>query len=94
MENNKEYCIGCPNHCHKDKLMCGKGRAYFNVAESEQHHRQYREQPSGIVALLRECGHILHHNHDINNDKLCANLTSQEQKNLEELLNKILSNVR
>lgn len=89
MERNQEYCPQCPNHCHKSQLRCGRGRSYFGLEGDGQHERKTL---TGVAGLLRQCGHLLHHNEELTNEVLCEGLTQEEQKTLEGLLNKILSN--
>lgn len=88
--NNQEFCPQCPNHCAKDEVRCGRGRAYFNL-DNNSSHPQIQEQ--GIVGLLKQCGHILHHNPEIK-DTLCNGLSKEEQQTLEQLLNKMLSKLK
>lgn len=91
MNNNQEFCPQCPNHCHKDELRCGRGKAFFGMEEGHSHTNN---QPlTGIAGQLKQCGHIMHHNPDINNERLCVNLSKEEQETLERLLNKILKNI-
>lgn len=55
-----EYCKICPNSCHKDNLMCGRGRAYFSNESdefSDKHgHKNHHE-------FFHEHGHEHHHKH-------------------------------
>ena len=41
--NNQEFCPQCPNHCAKDEVRCGRGRAYFNL-DNNSSHPQIQEQ--------------------------------------------------
>ena len=69
METN---CPCCPNHCPADALRCGRGRAHFaqNGAEPREehahhegiaHHGHPMQEMDPALALLRQCGHFLHH---------------------------------
>lgn len=97
MENSQEYCTQCPNHCHRDSLRCSRGRAYFSIEEgTHQGKLEYVSQKklTGIAAQFKKIGHMMHHNPDIDNERLCEYLTEQEQQNLEKLLSKILQNTK
>lgn len=91
MNKNEKFCPQCPNHCPVESLSCGRGRAYFGVDDSHSSsHKNFDEQ--SIAGLLRQCGHMLHHNQNITNDDICKHLTNEEQNILKGLLKKILSN--
>lgn len=88
---NIENCPNCPNHCPKDNLGCGRGRAYFNLEEKEiQEPKTLNEQ---VIADIRKCGHILHHNRDINVDETLSSFTEEELKEMHELLSKFYQNI-
>ena len=36
MDKEEVICPCCFNHCHKDNLNCGKGRAYFKGIEEKK----------------------------------------------------------
>lgn len=100
LNENQEYCPQCLNHCHKSELRCGKGRAYFgqlqtNSKEHNGHNFSSNiSEEQSIIFLLRQCGHFLHHNaNSIDNDKLCQVLSADEQRTLEDLLKKLLSDL-
>lgn len=97
MNRQEEKCPQCPKHCPKDELSCGRGRAYFGTEggfEKRSSHFNMAEE-NGVIPLLRQCGHILHHSGgDINNDILCKGLTEEEKYKFEELLKKVLHNLQ
>ena len=92
MKNKEEFCPNCPNHCSKNNLRCDRGRAYFNLSFDKD--KREHQEGDGVFRLLKQCGHTLHHNPEINNEKLCECLSDSEQKILEDLLNKILNNLK
>jgi hypothetical protein len=106
MKQTENICPCCPNHCSKEKLKCPKGENYFAGGEhSELHHGRHNrfcgEQAistlstdDAVVALIRECGHFLHHSRGENADILTANLTSEEKEQLKALLSKCADNLK
>ena len=84
---NEEYCPCCPNRCSKDELRCGRGREHFDM------QNDYNDEPQTIqkqiIFDLRKCGHLLHHNRDINAEDLLSAFTEKELNTLHELLSKI-----
>lgn len=92
MEGNK-YCHQCDNHCSINNLRCYRGRAFFGIQEDDMQKGHHDRDFSGTLGLLKKCGHTLHHNPSIDNETICKNLTSEEQRMLEKLLNKILENL-
>lgn len=87
---NNDKCPCCPNHCDKDNLSCGRGREYFNNDISKE-PKTLNEQ---IIIDLRKCGHLLHHNKDLDTNKILANFSKEELNKLHELLSKFHSNVK
>lgn len=86
----EEKCPCCPNHCLKDNLGCGRGRNYFNHQSSDGcNSATINEQ---IIMDLRKCGHLLHHNKDLDTDEILANFSKDELNQLHELLSKIHNN--
>lgn len=85
---NKETCPICHNHCPKDNLGCGRGIEYFSNQGDNTSSSSLDEQ---IIMDLRRCGHLLHHNRDLNTDELLSNITKEEKEKLHELLSKIES---
>ena len=83
---NQENCPCCPNHCAKDNLGCGRGREYFSSADTNNEPRSLNEQ---VISDLRKCGHLLHHNRDLDMNQLLSGLTDEELEKLHELLSKI-----
>lgn len=86
---NKEKCPCCPNHCSIGNLSCGRGIEYFNKQNISNEPKTIYEQ---VIMDLRKCGHLLHHNREINTDELLSNLSEEELNKLHELLSKIHSN--
>ena len=99
METN---CPCCPNHCPADALRCGRGRAHFaqNDAEPREehahhegvaHHGQPMQEMDPALALLRQCGHFLHHMGPGSDPaRLMSVLTAEERATLQSLLQKCL----
>jgi len=79
---NNENCPCCPNNCHKDDLRCGRGHNYFSSANSSDSKTLEDE----VIADLRKCGHMLHHNDELQ----IHNVSEEELQTLHELLSKIL----
>ena len=52
MEKN---CPCCDKHCPVEKLCCGHGLRHFGMEKEERPQER-------MIALLRRCGHFLHHN--------------------------------
>lgn len=101
MENTNK-CPGCPRHCDRNNLQCGKGEAYFrgedisaqrdytgNHRHGGKHHGHRKpEFPAGSLAdLMVKCGHRLFHSEE---STMFAVLTSEEAETLNNLLNKLL----
>jgi hypothetical protein len=86
---NQENCPCCPNHCPKDNLGCGRGKDYFNNLNNSLKSNSLNEK---VIMDLRKCGHLLHHNRDLNTDELLVNLSKDELIKLHELLSKICNN--
>ena len=83
---NEGNCPMCPNHCQKNNLRCKRGREYFNDAEHD-----FKSQTLGekVVMDLRKCGHLLHHNKELNTNELLSDFSEKELNTLHELLSKI-----
>lgn len=88
---NEEKCPCCPNHCEKDNLGCGRGRNYFNSSKKDVEINSIEEQ---VMQDLRTCGHILHHNKDIDVSALFKTLSPEELDKLHLMLMKIYDNVK
>lgn len=84
----KQHCDQCENQCPIDALKCGKGRRHFGLEHAEG-GKPNREMPGGVLGLLMQCGHILHHG-GANGVDLSA-LNPQEQKELERMLTVLLN---
>lgn len=82
MEKN---CPCCDKHCPVEKLSCGQGRRHFGMEKEERPQER-------IIALLRRCGHFLHHNMGPGADAapLTEALSAEERATLEGLLEKCL----
>lgn len=87
---DKENCPCCPNHCSIDNLSCGKGKEYFNNNRSSTEPKTLNEQ---VIIDLRKCGHLLHHNRNLDIDKILFDFSKDELNKLHELLSKIHSNI-
>jgi hypothetical protein len=87
---NEEKCPCCPNHCLKDNLGCGRGRDYFNNQNNSFEPNTLNEK---IIMDLRKCGHLLHHNRDLNTETILANFSDDELNELHKLLSKIHRNL-
>lgn len=83
---DQEKCPCCPNHCSKDNLGCNRGRDYFSNKDEKIEPKTLNEQ---VIADLRKCGHLLHHNRDLDINEFLSNLTEEELNKLHELLSKI-----
>lgn len=87
---NTESCPCCPNHCPKDNLGCGKGRAHFNNQnDNSLEPRTLNEQ---VIMDLKKSGHLLHHNRDLDTTKLLSNFSEEELNELHKLLSKFYCN--
>lgn len=82
MEKN---CPCCDKHCPVEKLSCGQGRRHFGMEKEERPQER-------MIALLRRCGHFLHHNMGPGADAapLTEALSAEERAMLEGLLEKCL----
>lgn len=86
----KQYCDQCENKCPIDALSCGKGRRHFGMEPSESgKERHGRKMPDGVIGLLMQCGHVLHHGGADDQDLLQV-LKLQEQAELERILKILL----
>ena len=82
----KQYCDQCENKCPIDALSCGKGRRNFGMEPAESGKESHgRKMPDGVIGLLMQCGHVLHHGGADDEDLLRA-LNLQEQAELERML--------
>lgn len=80
---NHEQCPCCPNHCEKNNLGCGRGKEYF---DSNKEPKTIEEQ---VIMDLRKCGHLLHHNKDLNSSHVLSGFSVEELNQLHQLLSKI-----
>ena len=82
----KQYCDQCENKCPIGALSCGKGRRHFGMEPAESGKESHgRKMPDGVIGLLMQCGHALHHGGADDEDLLRA-LNLQEQAELERML--------
>ena len=104
MEKN---CPCCERHCPENDLGCRRGREHFGgegnsrgahgARESHGPHGSHGPRESRpeekALALLRKCGHFLHHSGDTagNPAQLLSVLTEEERTRLETLLEKCLN---
>ena len=66
----KEKCPCCHRHCSVDELSCGRGMEHFGKQDVNSAPKTLNEQ---VIMDLRKCGHMLHHNRDLNaNDILTS----------------------
>lgn len=90
----QDICPNCPNHCSKDNLGCGRGRAYFSDLEGESKNtNEVKSMSEQVIMDIRRIGHALHHNRDLDISSITSNLTDEELTRLHELLSKINSNM-
>ncbi len=83
---NQENCPCCPNHCQKDNLGCGRGKDYFSNQDKNSEPKSLNEQ---VINDLKKCGHLLHHNRDLNPDEFLSCFSLEELNELHKLLSKI-----
>lgn len=81
-----EKCPCCPNHCSKDNLGCRRGIEHFNSPNNSSAPKSLCNQ---VIIDLRKCGHLLHHNKELNTDELLSNFSEEELNKLHKLLSKI-----
>ena len=84
---SESNCPCCPNHCPSDNLGCHRGKEHFNNSDEP---KTLNEQ---VISDLKKCGHLLHHNRDLDSDQILSNFSLDELNNLHELLSKIHSNI-
>lgn len=81
-----EKCPICPNHCSKDHLGCGRGREHFGNLNPESASETLEDK---VIMDLRKCGHLLHHNKELDTNKLLSVFSFEELNQLHILLSKI-----
>lgn len=84
----EKFCPCCGRKCPSDALRCHRGREYFGVEGNGD-----REEGDEVVALLRECGHTLHHAHGHGEVRI-GGLTQEERAELVALLKKCLVSLK
>ena len=82
----KQYCDQCEKQCPTDALQCGRGRRRFGLEKPDE----TGGKPSGVIGLLRQCGHLLHHG-GVSGEDLLSCLNAKEQAELERLLGTLLA---
>ena len=91
-----ENCPMCQNHCPKENLRCGRGREYFNENKHQEDYNNTSEHSSikeQVIFDMRRCGHFLHHNRELDINKVFSNLSDEELTKLHELLTNIHNNM-
>ena len=83
---NAEKCPCCPNHCQKEELGCQRGKEFFGNSNGDHELKNIQEQ---VIVDLRKCGHMLHHNRELNTQDILLNFSLEELNQLHELLSKI-----
>ncbi len=83
---NQENCPCCPNHCLKDNLRCDQGKEYFSNQGINKEPKSLNEQ---VISDLRKCGHLLHHNRDLDTKEFLYCFSEEELNELHELISKI-----
>lgn len=83
-------CPCCSNHCEKENLSCGRGVDYFSNPKSLEKTETIEEE---VIRDLRKCGHLLHHNPNLNTNDLLNDFFKEELEQLHTLLAKIYSKV-
>lgn len=81
-----EKCPMCPNHCLKNSLNCKRGIEYFSNLNNNSKSKTLNEE---VIIDLRKCGHLLHHNKDLDTNKILSVFSTNELNTLHELLSKI-----
>ncbi len=84
---NNENCPCCSNNCPKDNLGCRRGIEHFN--NQSVNNIEFKSIDEQVVVDLRRCGHLLHHNKDLDSKELLKEFTKEELNKLHELLSKI-----
>lgn len=86
---NNSNCPCCPNHCSKDNLSCGRGKEYFSNSNKDLESETIEEK---VLMDLRKCGHILHHNKELDSNSILSSFSKEELENLHQLLMKFHNN--
>lgn len=98
LAGGEKVCLRCHNHCSVDQLHCSKGKEDFGLPTDKNARHNNGEKPLDekdmtldeiVLALMRQCGHFLHHNieHKENIDTLKLDFyTEQEKRELIQLL--------
>lgn len=84
--NEENRCPMCPNHCEKDNLSCHRGEEYFSTTSERKEPSTIEEK---VISDLRACGHMLHHNRDLDIKSVLGSLNAEELEILHKLLSKI-----
>lgn len=87
---NKEKCPCSSNHCYIDNLNCMRGREHFNINNNSKEAGTLEEK---VIMDLRKCGHLLHHNKELNTCEILSKFSREELNQLHELLLKFYNNI-
>lgn len=98
-----DLCPCCGRNCPRENLHCPRGKEYFGIEtdtmseERGGHHHGHADADMTIddkvIALLRKCGHYLHHNKGKDNfdsEQSLSFLSNDEKHELITLLKKCL----
>jgi hypothetical protein len=96
MNNSENFCPCCGRHCSVENLHCPRGKAHFGIetdGEQSSHHHISGNMTNDekVIALMRGCGHFLHHNMHGNTDNLLSALSENEKTELISILEKCLT---
>ena len=86
---NNLNCPCCPNHCSKDNLSCERGKVYFSNSNKDLEPETIEEK---ILMDLRKCGHILHHNKELDTSSILSSFSKEELEKFHQLLFKFHNN--
>ena len=86
----KEKCPCCHRHCSVDELSCGRGIEHFGKQDVNSAPKTLNEQ---VIMDLRKCGHMLHHNRDLNANNILNSFSEDELNKLHELLSTFYNSI-
>lgn len=67
-------------------MGCRRGEKYFCNQETDNLLKSLNEQ---VIEDLKKCGHLLHHNRDLDLNELLSCFSEKKLNELHELLSKI-----
>ena len=67
-------------------MGCIRGEKYFSNQETDNLLKSLNEQ---VIEDLKKCGHLLHHNRDLDLNGLLSCFSEKKLNELHELLSKI-----